>query len=49
MAAERPAVGNLSTRPWVLPGIDECRESTDGSFDEDGDEAILEPAEYDDD
>lgn len=33
--------------PWGYQDLTECRELTDGSFDVDGDEAILDPSEHD--
>lgn len=46
-AATKPANGTVRYPPWRHPELVDCRELTDGSFDEDGDEAILDPPEYD--
>ena len=50
LPADRLVGGGLvPTPPWNDPELVNYRELTDGSFDADGDEAILDPSEYDGD
>lgn len=40
-------LGAVPYPPWQHPDLVECCELTDGSFDAEGDEAILDPADHD--
>ena len=45
-AATKSGSAPVPYPPWMHPDLVECRELTDGSFDAEGDEAVLKPADY---